>query len=845
MKAKLSQLVNAFLILSFTVGGGGDRVIRKDGRAIEGTITSKTNASVVINSNTGQLTIPLSDVANIEQGAASGSSPITQANYERQKGNYEASFKLMREGFKTNNQDSSIITTYQNTFNELYNRAKGNQKNTPDSARKDYLILYNEFSDPLTVSLLGSMDKANEIKRLVSNELAYSDYLLAERMITNVSMKPQAMALLNEAVTLTGKQNADYLLAYGNLAYENQQYNIALDSYNAIVNNPSTSERSKQLAYDRLSRVEKATGQKVIATPTPVITPQVVVAQQHQIALTTPQSANSDQPLETSGSKFDAFMKKIKMDIAWNYVKQYLPDWNWDLIILILGYAIGVILFLWYLPYKILSIIANRGNTDAANAMWLSKKIGILAFIPFLFKTLKKPSPKKRCQFCGKGIDNVDAYSDFNFSVCPHCREPINPIYDLKDYVNSLISQLKASHQKSLKGKGNKDVLIEKDAMLRLVRSVIALTISKRASDFHLETESDEGKARARIDGIMYELVKFPREIATAFISALKVMANLDITERRVPQDGKISFWYNSEDYDLRINTSPAAFGEKVVIRVLSQKAINIKPNQLGMDGINLDIYLRNISKPHGVVIVTGPSGAGKSTTLYVALNVLNNGEKNIVTIEDPIEYKLKGLSQMQVNPGANFTFATGLRSILRQDPDVIMVGEIRDKETAEAALDAATTGHTVFTTLHTIDAPTAFSRMKDLGIETARMAGAVTLVIAQRLVRTICPDCRTNYTPTPENLKILGLENATDITYVHGKGCQSCMNTGYMGRIAVYEMLETTEEIRRLLETNAPATEIRDTAKAGTMRTLRDEGIKKIRENLTTVEEVIRVTTG
>jgi type II secretory ATPase GspE/PulE/Tfp pilus assembly ATPase PilB-like protein len=413
----------------------------------------------------------------------------------------------------------------------------------------------------------------------------------------------------------------------------------------------------------------------------------------------------------------------------------------------------------------------------------------------------------------------------------------------MKDYVNHLIVQLRTSQKQSAKH-GKNDTLIEKDAMLKLVRGVLALAIRRRASDLHKETETEGGKVRARIDGIMYELLILPREISPAFISAIKVMANLDITERRVPQDGKISLWLDQQDFDLRVNTSPAAMGEKVVIRILNQNSINVEPSRLGFEGDNMARYMRNISKPHGVIIVTGPSGSGKSTTLYVALNQLNNGDKNIVTIEDPIEYKLKGLSQMQVNPGANFTFATGLRSILRQDPDVIMVGEIRDRETAEAALEAAMTGHLVLTTLHTIDAPTAFSRMRDLGVEQVRLASAVNLVIAQRLVRTICPDCKKIYKPKPADLEVLSLAGDDEVQFVHGLGCDTCVNTGYYGRLAIYEMLELDDEIRRLLEANAQAMAIREAGRQSGMRTLREEGIRKIREGLTTVEEVIRVTT-
>jgi type II secretory ATPase GspE/PulE/Tfp pilus assembly ATPase PilB-like protein len=405
-----------------------------------------------------------------------------------------------------------------------------------------------------------------------------------------------------------------------------------------------------------------------------------------------------------------------------------------------------------------------------------------------------------------------------------------------------LIHQIQTTQKRAKKGRSG-DIQVEKDAMLKLVRAVITLVVRKRASDLHMETEQEGGKIRARIDGIMYELLVLPRDMAFSFISALKVMANLDITERRVPQDGKISMWIDKQDYDLRINTSPASMGEKVVIRVLNQRAINVDPTKLGLEADNLEKYQRAIHKPHGLVIVTGPSGSGKSTTLYVALNELNTGDKNMVTIEDPIEYQLKGLSQMQVNPGANFTFANGLRSILRQDPDVIMVGEIRDKETAEAALEAAMTGHLVLTTLHTIDAPSAFSRMSDLGIETRRIASAVNCVIAQRLARTICVDCKQQYKPKKQDLDLLNLTTVTDITYVRGAGCETCMNTGYFGRMALFEILIPDDSLKEILEGGASVQVIKEIARKSGYRTLRDEGLLKVRQGVTTVEEVLRVT--
>ncbi len=491
----------------------------------------------------------------------------------------------------------------------------------------------------------------------------------------------------------------------------------------------------------------------------------------------------------------------------------------------------------WFLRFR-----AQKGDVLAAEHRLMAARIGMLALIPYVVKAIKSGPPKNRCPFCNKGIDNIESYSDLNFYTCPHCRENITPIYDLRDYISHLIQSLEAEARRSKTG--GSDLPVEKDAMLKLVRAVITLAVRRRASDLHLDTENDGSKIRARIDGLMYELLAFPRLITNAFISALKIMATLDITERRIPQDGKATLWIDKNDIDLRINTSPAAMGEKVSIRVLNQKQITVDPTKLGMEGENLEKFERAIHKPHGLVIVTGPSGSGKSTTLYVALNEINTGDKNIITLEDPVEYQLKGISQMQVNPAANFTFATGLRSILRQDPDVIMVGEIRDKETAVIAVESAMTGHLVFTTLHTIDAPTAFSRLADLDVETRRLAESVICVLGQRLVRTVCADCKKPYKPKKTDLDLLGIgPERGEITYVHGGGCDSCMNTGYMGRLGLFEFLVPDESMRDVLETNASVSVIRELARKSGYRTIREEGILKVMNGITTVEEVIRVT--
>jgi len=828
-----------------------DTITMTDGSVRTGTIVEEQPNAIIFNDpQLGKATIPRSQIVKFEKQAGNGTSKETFLSYaraEKQRGGIAAAIDYYQKA-AAGGSTPEIAREIQTYLQEVFDQAVPRISTVPDQARSSFQALYTALQNPTIQAIYAMPGSPKTIQQMavgVYPKLAEANVALANRMVNNTAMRAQVQALYRDAVALTQNSNMQYLLAHGDAARNNGDLDSAFNSYKIIAEAPTATAEEKTVAQERLNRVAVASNgrlQKTYATPTPAPTPITI---QGTPAVYTPAPVVA-APVQPAGPPLP-WWKKAWASISSGEILKSLSDPSSFLTEEMMMYAaiiIGALLLLWIIPYQILKFLARRGDSAAGERLYRAKRLGLASLAAYLFdRAMQAKNTRHRCPFCSKGIDNMEDYKDLNFIVCPHCREPITPIYDMKDYINHLITQLKISQKAGAKGQKG-DVLIEKDAMLKLVRGVLALAIRRRASDFHLETLNEGGKVRARIDGIMYELITLPREITPAFISAIKVMAQLDITERRVPQDGKIGLWIDQNDYDLRVNTSPASMGEKVVIRILRQDSINISPAKLGLDGQNLEIFERNINKPHGVVIVTGPSGSGKSTSLYVALNQLNAGDKNIVTIEDPIEYQLQGLSQMQVNPAANFTFANGLRSILRQDPDVIMVGEIRDKETAEAALDAAMTGHLVLTTLHTIDAPSAFSRMHDLGIEQVRVANAVNLVIAQRLVRTICPDCRKSYHPKPVDLEKLGLSKEDDLKYVHGTGCDTCMNTGYYGRLAIFEMLELNDSIRTLLENHTATTGLREAAKKHGLRTLREEGIRKISEGVTTVEEVIRVTT-
>jgi general secretion pathway protein E len=382
--------------------------------------------------------------------------------------------------------------------------------------------------------------------------------------------------------------------------------------------------------------------------------------------------------------------------------------------------------------------------------------------------------------------------------------------------------------------------------IIRLVNSLLFQAVKDRASDIHIEPFERDLAVRFRIDGILYDIISPPKRFQPVISSRVKIMAGLNIAEKRLPQDGRIRIRLAGKDVDIRVSTVPTAFGERVVMRLLDRSGTILNLEELGLLGRKHDVVSNLIKQPHGIMLVTGPTGSGKTTTLYAALSKINTTDKNIITIEDPIEYQLHGVGQIQVNPKIDLTFASGLRSILRQDPDVIMVGEIRDVETATIAIQAALTGHLVFSTLHTNDSCGAVTRLLDMGIEPFLVSSSVMAVMAQRLVRRVCSGCRVAYEPTLEEIRQLGLsadrfEGHT--VYRTGEGCQDCKRTGYRGRTGIHELLVVDDDVRALVMKNADAASIRRAATAKGMSTLREDGADKLLAGVTTVDEILRVT--
>ena len=417
----------------------------------------------------------------------------------------------------------------------------------------------------------------------------------------------------------------------------------------------------------------------------------------------------------------------------------------------------------------------------------------------------------------------------------------LEKIYGTEDRLYKIVDDVE---KKILSSGSDEDVLrslAEDASVVNLVDGIIAKALAEKASDIHVEPDEDILRVRYRIDGILHEVLSLSKVLHPAIISRVKIMSNMNIAEKRLPQDGRFKIKRNFKDVDFRVSTLPTNYGEKVVLRILDREKALLDLKNIGMDEYSLNIYEDMISKPYGIVLISGPTGSGKTTTLYASLNKLNTPEKNIITVEDPIEYNFKLINQVNVDEAAGLTFANALRSILRQDPDIIMIGEIRDKETAEIAIQASLTGHLVLSTIHTNDAASSAVRLVEMGIENYLVSTSLLGVVGQRLVRKICPHCKVEYKPEKELVERLGLDE--DIVLYKGEGCEKCKFSGYQGRIGIYEVMKIDRDIRSLINRNAPIDEIRQKAKENGMRFMRDSGLELVKKGITTLEEVLRAT--
>jgi type IV pilus assembly protein PilB len=433
-------------------------------------------------------------------------------------------------------------------------------------------------------------------------------------------------------------------------------------------------------------------------------------------------------------------------------------------------------------------------------------------------------------------LDSVDPILVSEKSI----QKVIDSYYIATESVEAIVKSLQ--NEKAAGGEGYSAAETAEEApVIKLVNLLIIQAVKDRASDIHLEPEENALRVRYRIDGLLHEINILPKKLQNKVISRIKVLAAMDIAESRKPQDGRIKIKTENKDLDIRVSTFPTVHGENIVMRLLDKSSVLIGLKDLGLLEDDLAAFVKLIHRPNGIILVTGPTGSGKTTTLYAALTTVSSMEKNIITIEDPVEYEIPLIRQTQVNPKADMTFANGLRSILRQDPDIIMVGEIRDKETADIAIQAALTGHLVFSTLHTNDASSAITRLIDMGVEPFLVSSAIIGILAQRLVRLTCDKCKEKYAATDDVLKNLGLKDGTSV--YRGKGCPKCKGSGFLGRLGIFELMVVHEDIRKMIEARKSADEIKKKAIELKMKTLRQDGLLKVQSGQVAAEEVLRVT--
>jgi type IV pilus assembly protein PilB len=444
-------------------------------------------------------------------------------------------------------------------------------------------------------------------------------------------------------------------------------------------------------------------------------------------------------------------------------------------------------------------------------------------------------------------IDDIRSVAGIEVKPVVATRNDVNAaidrFYRAGDELNDLTSELDVAEDEEDLSKVKE--ITEDAPIVRYVNLLITQAIQDRASDIHLEPTEHDLRVRYRIDGVLHEVMRSPRAIQSGVISRLKIMSDINIAERRIPQDGRLSVAAHGKKVDLRVATLPTVWGEKVVMRILDNSTARMDLADLGFSPHNFTIFEKSYLKPYGMILVTGPTGSGKSTTLYATLNVVNKPEVNIITVEDPVEYRLPGVNQVQVNNKAGLSFAAALRSILRSDPDIVLIGEIRDHETAQIAVEASLTGHLVLSTLHTNDAPSAITRLTEMGIEPFLVGSAVDCVLAQRLARRLCPKCKDPYQPTQEQLDGIGFmmrPGQPDPTFFRPVGCASCAKTGYKGRLALHEVMAVSDGIERLTVERASSATITRTAIDEGMRTLREDGLLKAAQGVTSLDEIFRV---
>jgi len=860
----------ALMAVLVAAGVESDVILLRNGNRIEGRIVNETPGEVVIQVGGIRQTIYRDRIAEIVRAAAVEASPAEQhANRARQhldarnpEGAWQAVLEMTAADQSAPATHASVVRQAGRALHDQARAAlaRGDYERAESLARMfvgtaGVTAIQGAFTGnesdfgARTLSLLGEAQAARGQANYQQGNLQEAESNLREAL-ENLGRDgaPAMRAMADLGLVLRNRGAA--LLNAGETAEAQRILMESIGLFSRVRDNSGSTAmiQNSRAEIDRIRAVlaEVQRGEQGAALSTPAVTIR-------------PSDYAVEQNMGEATRREDyGVLGRIAGDDAGRWVFEQLrraipPDWQPRVITDWTIYILAFIFGFWIIPGKILAILAGRADPAAVQWRAWVTWIGPLALIGYIGSFIAS-IPKRRaavkarhaCPHCGFSLDDYFAYTNLNFSQCPNCGGEINPVHSLDEYIMFLANALATDVEKVQMGVVSMSRFVEKDTMQRLVRAMITLAVRRRASDIHVEPAQRHVEVRYRLDGIMVEMCKLPASLGSAVISAIKVQSNLDIAEKRKPQDGKMTIFVDGVDIDIRVATSPAHVGETATLRLLDVRTIQVETKKLGMSKTTRQVFERAIQEPHGLILVTGPTGSGKTTTLYVALRMIQTGDKNIISIEDPIEFTIPGINQIQINPTAGLTFATGLRSMLRQDPDVIMVGEIRDKETAEIAINAAQTGHLVFSTLHTIDSAAAISRLFDLGISPRQFADALSLIVAQRLIRLVCRECKQPHIPKPQLLEEIGLpaDQAEELEYFIGKGCDICNHTGYHGRTGLYELLVPNGPIRTALEKGTLSTvELREVAVQNGMRTLREEALVLLKQGLTTPEEVLRVT--
>lgn len=649
-----------------------------------------------------------------------------------------------------------------------------------------------------------------------------------EQEIRKGAMPPQQLKEIFEKASKLSQNSSRAMFFLGKLAWDEKNYEEA-GKYLAKVNSGELAPREQTQLSTMLSGIQRRSQPvervvpRVVATPTPTPTPE------------------------------PGMMNKLKGWISgsWSSTKSFatnLADGSADAAGTVVNLAklaviaLVFILAFWYFPMRVLLWDLPKRRVVYNNWRKIVNYTGLIGLLFYYIDRWRREEPRKRCPACNHVIDDPEVFENYDFGTCPYCQKEIKPPFTLPEIIQGRAHGMILTKQLS---SGPLDEA-QREMMLYLVNLIMIHGRKVRASDIHFEQEENNLLIRYRVDGVMTESISLDPQISSSLVSSIKVVCNLNIAERRLPQDGHFRRVLLGDEVNVRVSTVPTRLGEKVVMRLLDQRIATATLDSLGMRSEALEAYRQAVKAPHGLILATGPTGSGKTTLQYASLQFINDGTKNITTVEDPIEYELEGINQIQHNQATGLTFATALRSILRQDPDVIMIGEIRDMETGSIAVNAALTGHLVFSTLHTIDTSTALSRLIDIGVDVKLLSSAILAIVAQRLVRRLCPKCRKQTTASEREMKMLGVEGRLleGKPIFKAKGCKDCAGTGYNGRHGIYEMLVPNREIRALVERGASGMDIRQASRDMGMKTLREEGILKILQGITSVDEVIRVTT-